>query len=38
MGPAKACENLFRELGGMAPSATALNGLIDLLGTVREVR
>ena len=28
MGPAKDCENLFRELGGMAPSATALNGMI----------
>ena len=38
MGPAKDCENLFRELGGMAPSATAPSGLIDPPGTVWEVR
>ena len=37
MGPAKDCENLFRELGGMAPSATVLNGLAALNGMIWEV-
>ena len=38
MVPAKDCENLFRALGGMAPSATALNGLAALNGMVWEVK
>ena len=38
MVPAKDCENLFRALGGMAPSATALNGMAALKGMVWEVK
>ena len=38
MEPAKDCENMFRELGGTAPAATAPSGLIDPLGTVWEAQ
>ena len=37
LAPAKDCEGLFRELGGMAPSATALNQLAITLGSAWDV-
>ncbi len=37
LAPAKDCEGLLRELGGMAPSATALNQLATTLGSVWDV-
>ena len=33
LAPVKDCEGLFRELGGMRPSATALNNLVETLGS-----
>ena len=33
LAPVKDCEGLFRELGGMRPSATALNHLVETLGS-----
>ena len=37
LAPVKDCEGLFRELGGMRPSATALNHLVETLGSAWEV-
>ena len=37
LAPVKDCEGLFRELGGMQPSATALNNLVETLGSAWDV-
>ena len=37
LAPVKDCEGLFRELSGMRPSATALNHLVETLGSAWEV-
>ena len=37
LAPVKDCEGLFGELGGMRPSATALNNLIETLGSAWDV-
>ena len=37
LAPVKDCEGLFRELGGMQPSATALNHLAETLGSAWDV-
>ena len=37
LAPVKDCEGLFGELGGMRPSATALNNLVETLGSAWDV-
>ena len=37
LAPVKDCERLFGELGGMRPSATALNNLVEILGSAWDV-
>ena len=37
LAPAKDCEGLFREQGGMQPSATGLNHLVETLGSAWDV-